>query len=311
MAWRSKRERKAAHPAQEQDLSPARSAQLPSLATHTETARLLINANAKIIFKIFKAIKNRHFLLHQNDCEEEQTVRILVHNYTVPSSPFCAPGWAWILGHCCQPCLPAPWGWASCAGLPHQRETLSCAFNFSWLTKCRRWHRTREGWRSCTRGGRALPAYEMVQVHHFLDDRIKSLWSQQTGLTSTAMGYIHPCKLHQSLFYPGVVGAWRGKEEKDLLGREEQRQWGLTAEWRFAGEGFPAPWNCLKETRAVRQKDVCWALQGSAATIATAPNTRSLVPTAAMVTAGPSTGRNLFLVVCQNFPEERKQDKKN
>lgn len=95
---------------------------------------------------------------------------------------------------------------------------------------------------------------------------------------------------------------------KDLLGREEQRQWGLTAEWRFAGEGFPAPWNSLQESRAVRQEDLCWALQGSAAAIATAPmtapNTMSLVLTAAMVTAGPSTGRHFFLVACQNFPEE-------
>lgn len=89
---------------------PARSAQLSRLATHTETAGLLINANAKIILRNFRAIKNHRFLLHQSRLKREQTVQLLVHNYALPSSPFSTPSWAWILGYCCQSCLPAPFG---------------------------------------------------------------------------------------------------------------------------------------------------------------------------------------------------------
>lgn len=111
-----------------------------------------------------------------------------------------------------------------------------------------------------------------------------------TGLASTAMGYIHPCKLLSTQ----ELWVFEEASGKDLFGRKEQRQWGLTPEWRFAGKGLPAPQNSLKESRAVRQQDVCWALQGPAAAIATAPNMRSLVPTAEMVTAGPSTGRHFF-----------------
>lgn len=65
---------------------------------------------------------------------------------------------------------------------------------------------------------------------------------------------------------------------------------------------------------AVRQENVRWALQDPAATVTTAaptaPNTAALVLTAATVTAGPALEALFFLVACQKFPEERKQEKK-
>lgn len=123
--------------------------------------------------KIIKK-KNHHFLPLQNHLEREQTVQLLVHNYAMPSSPFSTPSWAWILGYCCQRCLPAPLGSAHHTGLPHQQEILvlcvSCLVAdkklavmliTSGLTQLHK------RWQGC------LPALQMMEVHDLLDDRIK------------------------------------------------------------------------------------------------------------------------------------------
>lgn len=139
-------------------------------------------------------------------------------------------------GSAAKHCLPAPLGWATSAELPHQRETLSCAFNFLWLTECRQWRWMPEVWPSCTRGGMACPAYEMMAVVCFLDDRIKSLWLQQIQawhlqwVTSTHAN----CR---NLFSPSCVFLKR-QEGRTSLGEKSRDNGDWMLNRGLLGRGF-------------------------------------------------------------------------
>lgn len=158
-----------------------------------------------------------------------------------------------------------------------------------------------------------------MEVRRFLDDRIKitkSCGCSEHRLDVYCSGLHPPLQTALVSFLPRSCGCLKRQEVRSCLGEKEQRQQGLTAELRFAHEGFLAPWNSLEESSmAARQEDVHWALQDSAAAVVTAaltaPNTMALVLTAATVTAGPALEALFFLVECQNFPEEWKQKKKN
>lgn len=122
-----------------------------------------------------------------------------------------------------QRCLPAPLGWAPRAGLPHQRETLSCVFNFSRLTKRRRWHWMWEVWPSCTRGGMALPAYKMTEVHHFLDDRISQAcvcWNH--GLDIYCNGLHPPMQTALISFLPRSCECLKRQEGRTSLAEKSR-----------------------------------------------------------------------------------------
>lgn len=64
---------------------------------------------------------------------------------------------------------------------------------------------------------------------------------------------------------------------------------------------------------AVRQQDMCWAIQDSTAAIATAalaaPNIAALVLTAAMVTAGPGLEAFIFWLCARIFLENESRKK--
>lgn len=89
--------------------------------------------------------------------------------------------------------------------------------------------------------------------------------------------------------------------------REETRTsaancWGLL-------ERFRALWDSLEESsEAVRQQDVCWAIQDSAAAVATAA-LAALVLTAATVTAGPGLEAFIFWLCARIFLENESRKK--
>lgn len=125
---------------------------------------------------------------------------------------------------------------------------------------------------------------------------------------------IHPCKLPQSLFYFWVFWVLKRRVGRTCLGEKEQTQQGLTAELRFAAMGFPTLWNSLEESStATRQGDMSWALQDSAAVLATAaltaPSTTTLILTAATVTVGPAL-EALFFGIMPEFSWRMKAGKK-
>lgn len=158
----------------------------------------------------------------------------------------------------------------------------------------------------------------MVEVHHFLDDRIKI--TKSCGCSEYRLD-VYCNRLHPPMqsapisSLPRSCGCMKRQEGRTCLGEAEQRQQGLTTELRFAEEGFPVTWNSLEESSmAMRQEDMRWPLQGSAAAVATAaltaPNTMALVLTAATVTAGPAL-EALFFGSMPEFSWRMKAGKKN
>lgn len=151
----------------------------------------------------------------------------------------------------------------------------------------------------------------MVEVQHFLHDRIKSLQSQQTQAWHLLQWATSTHANCPNLFSIRDLWVFEEARGRTSLGEESRDNGGWLLNGGLLGRGFLLPEIPRRKAELGGRRTCAGLFKGLLQPLPQLLTQDLLSPLRQWLQQVPALEGTFFLVACQNFPEEWKQEKKN